>query len=58
MQYFRDGTPYKGGVHKHKDGTVMSGKAMTSKSKKLFKFGDLSDVAKKKARAKKSKGKK
>ena len=58
MHYFRDGTPYKGGVHKHKDGPVMTGKAMTAKSKKLFKFGDLSDAAKKKAREARKKGKK
>ncbi len=58
IHYFRDGTPYKGEIHKHKDGTIMTGKKMTSSSRKVFHFKDLSDAAKKKSRAKKGKGKK
>lgn len=52
LHYFRDGTKYRGGTHKHKDGTIMTGSRMTPKSKKVVHFADLSDAAKKKARRK------
>ena len=55
VHYFRDGTPYRGAIHKHKDGPIMTGKVMSKASKKVFHFKDLSDDAKKKARAKKGK---
>lgn len=48
--YTRDGKIYKGGTHKHSDGTLMSGKSMTKKSVKLFHFSELSKKAKKKAK--------
>ena len=52
LHYFRDGTKYRGPIHKHPDGTIMTGARMTSKSKKVLHFGQLSDTAKKKARKK------
>ena len=48
--YFRDGTRYKGGMHKMPNGEVHSGARHTASSKKLYHFGDLSNTAKKKAR--------
>ena len=48
--YFKDGKEHKGRLHKHPDGTLMSGKNMTSTSKKLFHYGDLSKKAKVKAK--------
>mgnify|MGYP003682705831 CR=1 FL=1 len=48
--YFRDGTEHKGGTHKHPDGTVMTGRNMSSTSKKLHHYSGLSSKAKKKAR--------
>jgi hypothetical protein len=50
LHYFRNGTKYRGAVHKHKDGTIMTGARMTPKSKKVLHFSQLSDTAKKKAR--------
>jgi hypothetical protein len=49
--YFRDGKEHKGGMHKHPDGKLMSGKAMTKSSKRLYHFGELSKTAQKKARS-------
>ena len=49
--YFRDGKEYKGAMHKHPDGTLMTGKSMSKNSKKLYHFGDLSKTAQKKARS-------
>jgi len=49
--YLKDGTVHKGGMHKHPDGTLMTGKTMTKKSVKLFHYGDLSKKAKEKARS-------
>jgi hypothetical protein len=49
--YFRDGKEHKGGMHKHPDGKLMSGKTMTKSSKRLYHFGELSKTAKKKARS-------
>ena len=49
--YFKDGKEYKGGLHKHPDGTLMTGKSMSKTSKKLFHYGDLSNTAKAKAKS-------
>ena len=49
--YFRDGREHKGGMHKHPDGKLMSGKTMTKSSKRLYHFGELSKTAQKKARS-------
>lgn len=49
--YFRDGKEHKGSMHKHPDGTLMTGKSMSKNSKKLYHFGDLSKTAQKKARS-------
>ena len=49
--YFADGKEHKGGMHKHPDGTLMTGKVMSNTSKKLYHYGDLSAKAKKKARS-------
>ena len=49
--YFRDGKEHKGAMHKHPDGTLMTGKSMSKNSKKLFHFGKLSKTAQKKARS-------
>ena len=48
--YFKDGAEHKGGIHKHPDGTLMTGKNMSRTSKKLYHYGDLSKKAKEKAR--------
>jgi len=49
--YFADGKEHKGGMHKHPDGTLMTGKVMSNTSKKLYHYSDLSAKAKKKARS-------
>jgi len=49
--YFANGKEHKGGMHKHPDGTLMTGKGMSNTSKKLYHYGDLSAKAKKKARS-------
>ena len=51
--YKRDGTVHKGSMHKMPNGTLHSNKSHTKTSVKLFHFGELSERAKKKARAKK-----
>jgi len=51
--YKRDGTLHKGSMHKMPNGTLHSNKSHTKTSVKLFHFGELSETAKKKARAKK-----
>ena len=48
--YIADGKEHKGGMHKHPDGKLMTGKVMSNTSKKLYHYGDLSAKAKKKAR--------
>jgi len=48
--YFADGREHKGSMHKHPDGSLMTGKVMSSTSKKLFHYGSLSSKAKQKAR--------
>lgn len=52
LHYFRDGKKYRGAIHKHNDGVIMTGARMTPKSKRVYHFGDLSETAKKKARKK------
>jgi hypothetical protein len=37
-------------MHKHSDGTLMTGKTMSNTSKKLYHYGDLSSKAKVKAK--------
>tara|TARA_R110000796_G_scaffold76093_1_gene170256 strand:+ start:434 stop:616 length:183 start_codon:yes stop_codon:yes gene_type:complete len=49
--YLKDGKEHKGGIHKHPDGTLMTGKSMSKTSEKLFHFGKLSSKAKVKAKA-------
>tara|TARA_R110002096_G_scaffold238518_5_gene429968 strand:+ start:790 stop:963 length:174 start_codon:yes stop_codon:yes gene_type:complete len=51
--YKKDGTLYKGGTHKMPNGSLHSGKTHGKTSVKLFHLKELSDSAKKKARAKK-----
>mgnify|MGYP003115374816 FL=1 len=48
--YLKDGTKHKGGMHKMPDGTPHTGKSHTSKSVKLFHYGELSKKAQMKAR--------
>jgi hypothetical protein len=43
--YFRDGTEYKGGVHKMPDGSLHSGAKHSSVSKPLFHIKELSKTA-------------
>ena len=49
--YFADGREHTGGMHKHPDGKLMTGKVMSNTSKKLYHYGELSAKAKKKARS-------
>ena len=48
--YRKDGTEYKGGLHKMSNGQLHSGKTHTKSSKPLFHYGDLSKTAQVKAR--------
>jgi hypothetical protein len=48
--YYKDGKEHRGGTHKHLDGTLMTGKTMSSNSLKLFHYKDLSKTAQNKAR--------
>jgi len=49
--YFADGKEHKGGMHKHPDGKLMTGKVMSNTSEQLYHYGELSTKAKKKARS-------
>jgi hypothetical protein len=49
--YYQDGREHKGGMHKHPDGKLMTGKTMSSASKKLYHYGQLSAKAKQKAKS-------
>ena len=49
--YSKDGSEHKGGMHKHSDGTLMTGKTMSNTSKKLYHYGQLSKKAKEKAKS-------
>jgi hypothetical protein len=48
--YFKDGKVHKGSMHKHPDGTLMTGSKMSKRSKRIYHFGDLSKTAQAKAR--------
>ena len=48
--YKKDGTIQKGGMHKMRDGTPHTGKSHTSKSVKLFHYGELTKKSQMKAR--------
>ncbi len=48
--YKKDGTVHKGGMHKMRDGTPHTGKSHTSKSVKLFHYGELTKKSQMKAR--------
>ena len=48
--YLKDGTKHKGGMHKMRDGTPHTGKSHTSKSVKLFHYGELTKKSQMKAR--------
>ncbi len=48
--YLKDGTKHRGGMHKMPDGTPHTGKSHTSKSVKLFHYGELSKKSQMKAR--------
>jgi len=49
--YFKDGRLHAGSsMHKHPDGTLMTGKKMSKTSKTLVHYGQLSKKAQKKAR--------
>tara|TARA_R100001440_G_scaffold71998_1_gene95406 strand:+ start:314 stop:496 length:183 start_codon:yes stop_codon:yes gene_type:complete len=48
--YFRDGKEYKGNKHKMPNGQLHSGKTHGKTSKRLYHFGELSKIAKTKAR--------
>ena len=56
--YKRDGTEFKGNTHKMPNGHLHSNKTHTKTSVRLYHFKDLSKTAQKKAKGKKSKGKK
>jgi hypothetical protein len=49
--YFKTGKEYKGAVHKMPNGSIHTGKNHTKTSKVVVHFKDLSDRAKKVARA-------
>jgi len=51
--YKRDGTEHKGSSHKMANGTLHTNKAHTKTSVKLFHYGALSKLAKKKAMSRK-----
>ena len=49
--YFRNGTLHTGSVHKMPNGQLHSGARHGKNSKRLYHFSELSDTAKKKAKA-------
>jgi len=51
--YKRDGTEYKGNMHKMPNGQLHTNKTHTKTSVRLFHFNELSKTAKKKAKGKK-----
>tara|TARA_R100000655_G_C2963758_1_gene189294 strand:+ start:230 stop:406 length:177 start_codon:yes stop_codon:yes gene_type:complete len=51
--YFRDGTEYKGAMHRMANGTLHTGRTHTASSKKLFHMRELSKTAQAKARKRK-----
>lgn len=48
--YKKDGTLHRGGTHKMSDGSLHSGTKHSSKSVKLFHFGELTKKAQQKAK--------
>lgn len=48
--YKKDGTLHKGGTHKMSDGSLHSGANHSSKSVRLFHYGELSKKAQQKAK--------
>ena len=48
--YKKDGTLHRGGTHKMPDGSLHSGTKHSSKSVKLFHFGELTKRAQQKAK--------
>jgi len=52
--YFKDGTLYKGGMHKMPNGKLHSGKTHTKSSKRLFHLDELSKTTQAKVKGKKS----
>ncbi len=48
--YLRDGTLHTGRMHKHDDGTVMTGAKMSDSAKTLLHYGGLSKKSQEKAR--------
>jgi len=51
--YLRDGTVFRGNMHRMPNGTLHTGKTHGKTSKRLFHFAQLSATAKKKARKRK-----
>ena len=51
--YFRDGTEYKGAMHRMANGTLHTGRTHTASSKKFFHMRELSKTAQAKARKRK-----
>ena len=49
--YYSDGREHKGGMHKHPDGKLMTGKKMSNASQRLYHYGQLSAKAKEKAKS-------
>ena len=49
--YFKNGTEYKGAVHKMGKGVIHTGKTHSNSSKPVVHFKDLSPTAKKKAKS-------
>lgn len=52
--FLKTGTPFTGATHKMSDGTLHTGKTHTASSKPVVHMKDLSETAKKKAKAKMS----
>ena len=53
--YLKDGTVFKGGIHKMPNGQIHSGKTHTKSSKRVFHYGELSKRAHAKARKQRGK---
>jgi hypothetical protein len=49
LHFTKGGVPYKGNVHKMKDGSIHTGKTHTKSSKPVVHFKNLSATAKNKA---------
>ena len=53
--YLKDGTVFKGAVHKIPNGQIHSGKTHMKSSKRIFHYGELSKKAQAKARTQRGK---